>query len=339
MDNEYKNDEYQYGNTSNQPEEQAEQPVENVAVQQEAEEVEGVNFVMHSSETKEEPEQEADSPIYSLKGSEVQQDLEVGDSATQSTSESGRMGAGYNYNYSYDYNSNTNDTNNVKPEKPKKKPGKAKKWVLCVCMAVVFGIVASVVFQASNRLIDGFFGEEEKGDKTVSTTQITTNKDSKVNSDVAAVAENVMPSVVSITNLSVQEVQNFFFGGTTTQQTESSGSGIIIGQNDSELLLVTNNHVVEGSSTLTVFFTDGASAEAQIKGTDADIDIAVIAVPLSSIESDTLDAIKVATLGDSDALSVGEPAIAIGNALGYGQSVTYGIISAVNREIDRKSVV
>lgn len=334
MDNEYKNDEYQYGNTSNQPEEQAEQPVDNVAVQQEAEEVEGVNFVMHSSKTQEEPEQEADSPIYSLKGSEVQQDLEVGDSATQSTSESGRMGAGYNYNYSYDYNSNTNDTNNVKPEKPKKKPGKAKKWVLCVCMAVVFGIVASVVFQASNRLIDGFFGEEEKGDKTVSTTQITTNKDSKVNSDVAAVAENVMPSVVSITNLSVQEVQNFFFGGTTTQQTESSGSGIIIGQNDSELLLVTNNHVVEGSSTLTVFFTDGASAEAQIKGTDADIDIAVIAVPLSSIESDTLDAIKVATLGDSDALSVGEPAIAIGNALGYGQSVTYGIISAVNREIE-----
>ncbi len=101
MDNEYKNDEYQYGNTSNQPEEQAEQPVENVAVQQEAEEVEGVNFVMHSSETQEEPEQEADSPIYSLKGSEVQQDLEVGDSATQSTSESARTGAGYNYNYSY----------------------------------------------------------------------------------------------------------------------------------------------------------------------------------------------------------------------------------------------
>lgn len=368
MDKEYNFDDYQYGNTSNQAEESVTQTVEEATVQQEqsvkqvnTEQVqsveqseteqqqeqptEDVNFVMHNpepEELKQETKQEDESPIYSLKGSEVHQDSEAqtnaqtksqADSSTQAKSESS-TGTGYSYNYSYDYNNNANYTKPEKPERPRQKTGKAKKWVLCVGMAVVFGIVASVVFQVSNRVVDGIFGVEEKADKTVSTTQVTANKDSKVNSDVAAVAENVMPSVVSITNLSVQEVQNFFFGGTTTQQTESSGSGIVIGQNDSELLIVTNNHVVEGSSTLTVFFNDGADAEAQIKGTDADIDIAVIAVPLSSIESDTLDAIKVATLGDSDALSVGEPAIAIGNALGYGQSVTYGIISAVNREIE-----
>ena len=152
--------------------------------------------------------------------------------------------------------------------------------------------------------------------------------------DIAQVASNVMPSVVSITNLTVQEVQNFFFGGTTVQEYESSGSGIIVGQNDTELLIVSNNHVVQGSSSLTVSFVDGKSVEAQIKGTDSDIDLAIIAVPLSSIESETMDAIKVATLGDSDALVVGEPTIAIGNALGYGQSVTTGIVSALNRQIE-----
>jgi serine protease Do len=139
-----------------------------------------------------------------------------------------------------------------------------------------------------------------------------------------------MPSVVSIVNLSVQEVQNFFFGGTTQYESQSSGSGIIIGQNDTELLLVTNNHVVQGSKTLTVTFNDGKSHEAQIKGTDSDLDLAILSVPLSGIEKSTMEAIKVATLGDSDALRVGEPTIAIGNALGYGQSVTAGIVSALN---------
>ena len=227
MDHEYNYDEQKNENTFNQTEEPVEDSVvENATVEDAAaENAENVNFVMQGSETE---ELEAESEIYSLKGSQVQQDSDLGaDSASQATSEN-NTGAGYNYNYSYNYNNNTNYANNAKPEKPKKKPGKAKKWILCVAMAVVFGIFASVVFQASNRLIDGIFGEEEKADKTVSTTQVTTNKDSKVNSDVAAVAENVMPSVVSITNLSVQEVQNFFFGGTTTQQTESSGSGIII---------------------------------------------------------------------------------------------------------------
>ena len=132
--------------------------------------------------------------------------------------------------------------------------------------------------------------------------------------------------------MSVQEVQNFF-GGTSKQESESAGTGIIISQNDSELLVVTNNHVVAGSNTLTVTFADGNSVEANIKGTDSEYDIAVVAVPLDSISEDTKKAISVATLGDSTELKVGEPAIAIGNALGYGQSVTTGVISALNRSV------
>lgn len=219
-------------------------------------------------------------------------------------------------------------------EKPKRKSGNKKKWITCVSMAIVFGLVASIVFQASNRLIDGIFGTSASSEKAINTTKIEATSEAKVLSDVSEVAANVMPSVVSITNLSVQEVQNFFFGGYTTQEYESSGSGIIIGQNDSELLIVSNNHVVEGSSTLTVSFVDGESVEAQIKGIDADIDLAIIAVPLTDIKSSTLDAIKIANLGDSDALVVGEPTIAIGNALGYGQSVTNGIVSALDRQIE-----
>ena len=149
---------------------------------------------------------------------------------------------------------------------------------------------------------------------------------------IKVMEQTPLPSIVSITNMSVQEVQNFF-GGISQQESESAGSGIIISQNDSELLVVTNNHVVEGSDTLTVTF-NGNSVEAQIKGTDSARDLAVVAVPLDKISDDTMNAIKVATLGDSDSLKVGEPAIAIGNALGYGQSVTTGIVSATGRTID-----
>ncbi len=150
-------------------------------------------------------------------------------------------------------------------------------------------------------------------------------------------AEAVMPSIVSITNRSVQEVQNYFsmfgyYGGQPqTQETESMGSGIIIGQNDTELLIATNNHVVEGADSLTVSFIDNQAYEANIKGTDSANDLAVIAVPLSSISADTMSQIRTAALGDSDSLRVGEQVVAIGNALGYGQSVTTGIVSATNR--------
>ncbi|MBD9017625.1 MAG: PDZ domain-containing protein [Coprococcus comes] len=223
------------------------------------------------------------------------------------------------------------------PQKaPKPKKGYTKKVALVVGAAVLFGAVGGVTMQGTSYLTGKLLGKNTKSTvgttKTVSNAKLTTST-STVTSDVSDIVENTLPSIVSITNMSVQEVQNFF-GGISQQESESAGSGIIISQNDSELLVVTNNHVVEGSDTLTVTFNDGNSVEAQIKGTDSARDLAVVAVPLDKISDDTMNAIKVATLGDSDSLKVGEPAIAIGNALGYGQSVTTGIVSATGRTID-----
>ena len=222
------------------------------------------------------------------------------------------------------------------PKAPKPKKGYAKKVAIVVGAAVLFGAVGGVTMQGTSYLTGKLLGKNTKSTvgttKTVSNAKLTTST-STVTSDVSDIVENTLPSIVSITNMSVQEVQNFF-GGISQQESESAGSGIIISQNDSELLVVTNNHVVEGSDTLTVTFNDGNSVEAQIKGTDSARDLAVVAVPLDKISDDTMNAIKVATLGDSDSLKVGEPAIAIGNALGYGQSVTTGIVSATRRTID-----
>ena len=222
------------------------------------------------------------------------------------------------------------------PKAPKPKKGYAKKVALVVGAAVLFGAVGGVTMQGTSYLTGKLLGKNTKSTvgttKTVSNAKLTTST-STVTSDVSDIVENTLPSIVSITNMSVQEVQNFF-GGISQQESESAGSGIIISQNDSELLVVTNNHVVEGSDTLTVTFNDGNSVEAQIKGTDSARDLAVVAVPLDKISDETMNAIKVATLGDSDSLKVGEPAIAIGNALGYGQSVTTGIVSATGRTID-----
>ena len=153
-------------------------------------------------------------------------------------------------------------------------------------------------------------------------------------SDITQIAANSMPFVVSIQNMSVKQVQDFFGGIREQEQQRGAGSGIIVGQNDSELMIVTNNHVIEKSQTLTVTFHDETSVEAVVKGTDATKDLAVVAVPLKQISSDTKDSIKVAVLGDSENLLVGEEVIAIGNALGYGQSVTNGIVSAKDREIE-----
>ena len=222
------------------------------------------------------------------------------------------------------------------PRTSKPKKGYMKKVALVVGAAVLFGAVGGVTMQGTSYLTGKLLGKNTKSTvgttKTVSNAKLTTST-STVTSDVSDIVENTLPSIVSITNMSVKEVQNFF-GGISQQESESAGSGIIISQNDSELLVVTNNHVVEGSDTLTVTFNDGNSVEAQIKGTDSARDLAVVAVPLDKISDDTMNAIKVATLGDSDSLKVGEPAIAIGNALGYGQSVTTGIVSATGRTID-----
>lgn len=228
------------------------------------------------------------------------------------------------------------DFSHRKKEKKPRDHKKVAKIAGGLCFAVAFGVIASAAFQTTNFVGNALFGEkvetEKSSEKKVDSTSLTRTS-STVTSDVSEVVNSVMPSVVSITNMSVQQVQSFF-GGTSSQEVQSSGSGIIVGQNDTELLIATNNHVVEGSTTLTVSFINESSAEAKIKGTDASRDLAVIAVPLEKIEEETMGEIKVATLGDSTKLQVGEPVITIGNALGYGQSVTTGIVSALNRQID-----
>lgn len=226
------------------------------------------------------------------------------------------------------------------PQEPKKEKKNTPTWVKVLCFGIVFGLSAGLVFGGTNIALSKLAGtSKSSGSSKVEATEtkdsatITSGSGKTVTSDIADIAKNAMPSVVSITNMSVQQVRDFF-GGTRERESVSAGSGIIIGQNDDELLIVTNNHVVEGSNTLTVSFIDEESVEAQIKGTDSTRDLAVIAVSNDDIKDSTKEQIKVATVGSSDDLQVGEPAIAIGNALGYGQSVTTGIVSAVNREIE-----
>lgn len=264
----------------------------------------------------------------------------------------------------------------------KKLNGQGRKFGTVVATAVVFGLVASAVFQGTNYVGSKLNPQEKKSVQVQSTQIISQNKSSdseesasanaEGTSSVSQVAKNAMPSIVSIVGVSVQEIPQIYqyFGYGQQQETQSSGSGIIVGQNDTELLIATNNHVVSGTNSLTVCFTnqDGSavtgngdvektSAEgesgstnqegqdsslddvqsgavsAQIKGTDADNDLAVISVKLEDIPEDVLSEIKVATIGDSDSLQMGEQVVAIGNALGYGQSVTSGYVSALNRQV------
>lgn len=241
-----------------------------------------------------------------------------------------------------------------------------KKAGTTIALAVIFGLVAAVVFQAANFAADRFLntGKFSVQIKTTDSVDLqeTASDDStadKVLSDsengtVAAVAQASMPSVVAITTVSVQEIPSFFGYSSHQYKSASTGSGIIVGDNDDELLIATNNHVVDGATTLSVCFIgdDVANAEtetvnagdngdlnvedavsAKIKGTDADNDLAVVAVKKSDIPEDTLNQIKIAQIGSSDDLAVGQQVVAIGNALGYGQSVTSGWISALNRTI------
>lgn len=247
----------------------------------------------------------------------------------------------YNY-YDPDDDYKYGRVNGVQPEHKPPKNVKKHRGAAMVAgvagLAILFGVVSSAVFLTSNIVggrILGLSGASDSSsassDKVNGGTSLSKSS-SVVTSDVSDVVEEVMPSIVSITSMSVEEVQGFF-GGTYQKKSAGAGTGIIIGENDSELLIVTNNHVVENSDTLTVTFIDETSVEANIKGADADYDVAVIAVPSGSIQPETLGALKVATLGDSTELKVGEPAIAIGNALGYGQSVTTGVISALDRSV------
>lgn len=261
---------------------------------------------------------------------------------------------------SYNWNQQGNEPQNNTPMEPKKPHGKnnknAAKWAKKIgavaLSAVLFGGVAGGVFTGVTYATGATAKAQATQTESDSSQQTTTTKlqtataststassTSSGSMDVTSIVQSTMPSIVAITNKSVQEVQNYFSmfsrdGGTQEQEVESQGSGIIIGQNDSELLIATNNHVVEGADTLSVCFADDNACEATVKGTDSDNDLAVIAVKLSDISDDTMSQIKIAEIGDSDQLQVGEQVVAIGNALGYGQSVTTGIVSAVNRQLE-----
>ena len=304
--------------------------------------------------------------------------------APQNDTENNRQNEPPRYEHYCMHQNTESDTVKELPEKKKNKKRGGKKLAETISLAVVFGLVAGVVFQGVNFASEKYLGSDGK-DSQIETAQLAADSSADGNDlnesegdassetaasetaaavsqtgSVAEVADTAMPTVVAITSVSVQEIPNYFrafgFGyGTQQYSSEGSGSGIIVGENDDELLIATNNHVVSGATTLSVCFVgnDVVNAEeetvdmsgsdgdvnvedavsAKIKGTDESNDLAVVAVQKSDIPEDTLSQIKIAQLGNSDDLQVGEQVVAIGNALGYGQSVTSGWISALNRNI------
>lgn len=250
---------------------------------------------------------------------------------------SGYQGYNYEERRAYDY---------YEAPRPKKKKKAGKVIAVILAATVIIGGSAVGGFYIGNNLLTKNHTEEvmvlpepepikevnllepQTSQSGIESTQTVT----AVVTDVTTVVEEVMPSVVSITNTSV--ITQNFWGQQFQSENQSSGSGIIVGENDTELLIVTNNHVISDSTELKIQFIDESVADAKVKGTDANMDLAVIAVSLDSLSSETISNISIAVLGDSESLKVGEPAIAIGNALGYGQSVTTGVISALNRQIE-----
>ena len=233
------------------------------------------------------------------------------------------------------------------PQTPKRKNRWVRKAAGITAAAVLFGTVAGGVMTGVNYVgarltglsdITASASAETEGTTTAQIPETKAASDDQSTTpvstvtDVSSIAEKAMPSLVAINDTMTVE-QNNFFGMPQTYQAQSSGSGIIVGQNDTELLIATNNHVVSGATDMKVTFTDSTQVAAAVKGTDSATDLAIIAVKLSDIPSDTMSKIKVSTLGDSDNVKVGEQVIAIGNALGYGQSLTVGYISALDREI------
>lgn len=228
----------------------------------------------------------------------------------------------------------------VEKKKKEKKPITLGKVVaICVAFLMVTVLVNSAILVYFYDVVkDDFLTKDQYAANNIQSTSDTINNMVSSNDNtglsVAQIAEAVMPSVVAITSKSIVEQNRNPFYGYGSYQVEGAGSGIIVGKNDTELLIVTNNHVVDDTTSLTVSFTNDVSIEkAYVKGTSSDNDIAVVAIPLTDIDNDTLNYIKIATLGDSDAMRVGDGVIAIGNALGYGQSVTVGYLSAKDREI------
>jgi len=274
----------------------------------------------------------------------------ISGNSTQASSDSSRESVYAAYNFTEDGNSgyagNTGNNGGKKEKTKKIKTRKSdsfgRRIAMTAAIALVFGSISGAAFQGVNMIAGSL--QKDSGTQQIAQTTLdsaadagdiiaaNTTQTTTTVSDVSSVVEAVMPSVVSIINKATVSQQNMF-GQSMEYESEGSGSGIIIGQNDTEMLIVTNNHVIDNANSITVTFIDEQTYDAQVKGTDANMDLAVIAVPLSDLTEDTMSQIKIAVLGDSDALTVGEPAIAIGNALGYGQSVTTGVISALNREV------
>lgn len=382
-------EEYNRYDLGNDPEEKSE-TTENKEAQETMETAEAVDT--ETAATTESAENTSYAFSY-RKAGEERKDQENGESFT-------RTYTGSHREYTHDSGQNQNSDQNtqspyssyhfssqIPPEPEKKVKNKRKKSKggqmsfgkrlgMAAATAAVFGLVAGAVFvgvsYAGNQLLP------EKESAKIENTQISSggtgdtslvsqDTGSYAGSSVSDVARNVMPSVVSITGISIQEIPNYFGFGTQKYEGQSSGSGIIVGQNDTELLIATNNHVVKDTNSITVCFTnqDGTAAvsdtltdtsmnssdtesqdqnvnlenavEAKIKGTDADNDLAVVAVKLEDIPEDLKSQIKVATLGDSDSLIIGEQVVAIGNALGYGQSVTSGYVSALNKKVSSEN--
>lgn len=242
------------------------------------------------------------------------------------------------------YQTGSGNGGNIPPEPGKKKHsgGFARKLLLCACLGLCFGLFGGLGFyavqQVSGMDSDSREIENVQGNAAIPTAsptsdvKLTTTGDTRViSSDVSDMVEDVMPAMVSIVK-DYTETANFW-GRIYSEDKQGSGSGIIVAQSDTELVLVTNHHVVDGASKLTVTFINGSTAEAQIKGSDADMDLAVIAIPVDRLDETTRNAIKVARMGDSESLRLGEQVVAIGNALGYGQSVSGGWVSALNRNV------
>ena len=262
------------------------------------------------------------------------QDSQAGQQAQ--TSQSGFQGGFQNHQPSEEHH------------EKRRKNGLTRKVAGITAAALLFGTVSGGTMVGINKIADSFgpatyplVSSQTAVEDSTTEAQTSASASASGNSavagnaaalDVSAIAKSAMPSVVAINNTMLYQSNNWW-GMSQTYEVPSSGSGIIIGQNDEELLIATNNHVVEDSENLSVVFIDDTSVNASIKGTDADSDLAVIAVALKDIPEDTLSQISVAKLGDSDALEVGQGVVAIGNALGYGQSVTVGYVSALNREV------
>ena len=251
----------------------------------------------------------------------------------------------YNDNYSNTYNNNSNYYSNIPPEPDKRRrkrknddnnkngSGIGKKIAKLVASAAIFGLVAGTCFVGVSVVKDKFYPSTadkiETTSGTTSSKKETSSGSGSNSQNVASVVNEVMPSVVSITS-TIQSSNYYGFG---TQESEGAGSGFIIAKTKDSLMIATNNHVVSDATSLTVGFVDDTTAKATVVGTDSSADLAVISVKIKDIKDSTASKIKVATLGSSDDLKVGEEVVAIGNALGYGQSVTTGVVSAKNREV------